>query len=173
MLDDAFAHFERQIQAGKIQIALLELLDDPQRLQIVIEAVSMLAHPLVELLFTRVAKRRVADVVHQRQRFGEIGVELERAGDGARNLRHLQRVREPVAKMVGKARGENLRLRFEAPERARMDHAVAVARVVVAIRMRSFRIAPAARALHIHRIGSKRHYAQFIVSARASKAHRF
>jgi hypothetical protein len=39
--------------------------------------------------------------------------------------------------------------------------------------MRSFRVAPPARAAHIHRIGSKRHYAQFIVSARASKAHRF
>src|SRR5260370_14271118 len=31
MLDDAFANFKRQIQAGKIEITLLELFDDTQR----------------------------------------------------------------------------------------------------------------------------------------------
>ncbi len=31
MLDDAFANFKREIQAGKIEITLLELFDDTQR----------------------------------------------------------------------------------------------------------------------------------------------
>ena len=75
MLDDAFADLKRQIQAGKIQVALLELLDDAQRLQIVIEAVAVRAQQLVELALSGVAEGRVADVVHQGQGFGEIGVE--------------------------------------------------------------------------------------------------
>ena len=95
----------------------------------------MLAHALIELVFTGMAKRRMADVVHQRERFGEIGIQLERPGHGARNLRHFKRVRQAIAEMIGKARGEDLRLRFEAAESARMDDAVAVARVIVAIGM--------------------------------------
>ena len=157
MFDDAFADFKRQIEAGKIQIALLELLDDPQRLQIVIEAVSMRAQQFIELSFSRVAERRVPDVVHQGQGLGEIGVEFERSGDGARNLRDFQRVREAVAEMVGIARGEDLRFCFEAAERPRMDHAIAVARVVVAVRMRRFGITPAARFRCVHRIGGQCH----------------
>ena len=79
MLDDSFAHFEGQVQAGKIEIALLELLDDPQRVQIVIEALAILAHARIELPFPGVAERRMADVVNERQRLGKIGVEIASA----------------------------------------------------------------------------------------------
>ena len=75
MLDDSFAHLESKIQAREIEIALLELLDDSQRVKIVIEAVAILAHARVELLLAGMAKRRVADVMHQRESLGEIGVE--------------------------------------------------------------------------------------------------
>src|SRR5713226_3847488 len=37
MLDDAFANFKREIQAGKIKVALLELFDDTERAESVIE----------------------------------------------------------------------------------------------------------------------------------------
>ena len=77
MFDDAFADFERQIEAGKFQIALLELLDDPQRLQIVIEAFPVRAQQFVELALSRVAEGRVPDVVDEGQGFGEIGVEFQ------------------------------------------------------------------------------------------------
>ena len=136
MFDDAFAHFEGEIQAGKIEIALLELLDDAQRVQIVIEALAVLAHALVELLFAGVAEGRMADVVDQRQRLGKIRIQTQRAGNGASDLRDFQSVRQAIAKMIGKAGGENLRLRFQPAESARMDDAVAVARVVVAVGMR-------------------------------------
>jgi hypothetical protein len=66
-------------------------------------------------------------------------------------------VREPVAEMIGISSGENLRFCFKAPESARMNHAIAVARVVIAVRMRRLRITPAARFGHIHRIGGKCH----------------
>src|SRR6267142_5893276 len=41
MLDDAFTDFERQIQARKFQIALLEFLNNAQRVQVVIERTSV------------------------------------------------------------------------------------------------------------------------------------
>ncbi len=75
MLDDALAHLEGEVQPREIEVALLELLDDAQRVQIVVEAVAVLAHAAIELPFARVAERRVPDVVHQRQRFGKVGVE--------------------------------------------------------------------------------------------------
>src|SRR4029077_3606569 len=115
------------------------------------------AQQFIELALSRVAEGRVPDVVHQGQSFGEISVELQRSGDGARDLRDLQRVREPVAEMVGIPRGEDLCFCFEPAERPRMNHAVAVARVDVAVRVRRLGITPAARFPRIHRIGSKCH----------------
>ena len=47
MLHDAFANFKGQIEAGKIHIALLEMLDDAQGVEIVIEAAAMGAHQFV------------------------------------------------------------------------------------------------------------------------------
>ncbi len=78
---------------------------------------------------------------------------FERPGNGAGDLRDFESVREAIAKMVGIARGENLRFGFQAAERARMNHAVAVARVIVAIRVLRFRVAAAARAAHVHGVG--------------------
>ena len=68
MLGHAFADLERQVQAGKARIALLELLDDAQRVDVVIEVVAEAVHLAVQLLFAGVGEGRMADVVHQRQR---------------------------------------------------------------------------------------------------------
>ena len=159
MFDDAFAHLEREIEAGKIQIAPLEFLDDAQRVQIVIEAVSERLQQFVEAPFPGMPKRRMPDVVDQRQRLGQIRVEVQRSGHGARHLRHFDRVRQPVAEMIGIARGEDLRLRFEAPERPRMNHAIAVPRIVVAVTMPRLRPAPPPRPPHILRKSSQSHAA--------------
>ena len=86
---------------GKSKIALLELLDDPQRVQIVIKVVAVLAHAQIQLLFSRMPKRRMPDVMNQRKRLGKVGVKPQRVGNGARDLRHFECVRQPVAKMVG------------------------------------------------------------------------
>src|SRR5579863_9449200 len=101
MFDDSFADFKRQIEAGEIQIALLELLDDPKRLQIVIEAVAVRPQQLIEFSLSGMAEGRVADVVDESQGFGEIGVHLQSPCDGSRNLRDFQRVREPIPEMIG------------------------------------------------------------------------
>ena len=79
VLDDAFAHFKSEVEAAEGRIAQLEVLDDAQRMQIVIEEQSVLAHGRVEDLFAGVSKRRVADVVDQGQSFHQVDVETELA----------------------------------------------------------------------------------------------
>ena len=121
MLDDALAHLKRKVESRKIQISLFELLDNPQRMEIVIEAVAMLAHARVELAFSRVSEGRVADVVNEGEGFGESGIEAERGRDGAGNLRDFDGVGETIAKMIGKSRSEYLGLGFQAAEGSRVD----------------------------------------------------
>src|SRR3990167_1476533 len=142
MLDDALAHFKREVEPGEGGVALLEALDDAQGVEVVVKLVAAGAHQLVELVFAGVAEGRVADVMHERQRFAEVGVEPERPGDGAADLRHFERVGQTVAEVVGVAPGEDLRLGLEAAESAGVDDAVAVALVVVAVRVRRLGIAP-------------------------------
>ncbi len=87
----------------------------------------------------------MADVVRQRQRFGQIFIHAQNARHRARDLRDLNGMRQPVAKVIRNAGRENLRFVFEAPERPRVNHAVAVALKRIAIRMRQFGIASSAR----------------------------
>src|SRR5882672_3772147 len=96
VLDDSFADFESQIQAAEGGIALLEIFHDAQSMKIVIEEQTVLAHGGVERFFSGVAKRRMADVMNQGERLSEIGVEVERSGDGARDLRDFKAVSEAV-----------------------------------------------------------------------------
>ena len=64
MLDDAFADLEGEVEAGEGEIALLELLDDVKRVEIVVEARAEWAEEIVEHVFAGVAERRMADVVN-------------------------------------------------------------------------------------------------------------
>jgi hypothetical protein len=144
MLDDAFTDFESEIQAGIFKVALFELFDDVERVQIVIETLAMFAHAQVELLFAGVAEGRVADIVDQRESFGKISVEFQGSSDGAGNLGDFESVREAVAEMVGIARGENLRFGFQTAKRAGVNYAIAVAGIVVAVGVLRLRVAAAA-----------------------------
>jgi hypothetical protein len=155
VLDDAFTYLECQIQAGKRGIALLEIFDDAERVQVVIEREAVLAHTGVERLFSSVPEGGVTDVVHEGERFGEIDVEVERSGDGPRNLRDFERVRQAIAEMIAVPAGENLRLGFESPESAGMNHAVAITLKIVAVGMRRLRKAASARLLDVHRVGGQ------------------
>lgn len=150
MFEDAFANFEREIEARKIKVARFEVLDDAQRLQVVIELRATRAHQFVELLFAGVAKRRMADVVHERKGLSQFRVQAESSRDGTGDLRNFESVREAIAKVVGEANREDLRLRFEPAKGAGMHDAVAVAGVVAAVRMRRLGIAAAARSGGAH-----------------------
>ena len=138
MLGQAFAHFPRQIQAGKIRIFLLQFLDDAQAVAVVLEA-AVAFHQARQHRFALVAERRMAEVVRQRDGFGQVGVQPQRAGDVARDGGDFNRVRQPRAEMVAGAVEKNLRLVFEPAEGARMDDAVAVALVMRAPVGRRFR----------------------------------
>jgi hypothetical protein len=73
------------------------------------------------------AEGRMADIVGEAERFGQVLVEPERAGDGPPDLRDLQAVGQADAIMVAVGRDEDLGLVPEPPERDGMDDQVAVA----------------------------------------------
>ena len=117
VLHDPFPHRERQVQPAKLQMPILEMLHDAQRVQIVIEAQPMPLERLIEGPFPGMPKRRMPDVMRQRQRLGQVLVQAQRPRDGARNLRHFHSVGQPAAEMIRPAVREHLRLRPQAAER--------------------------------------------------------
>ena len=159
MFHDAFADFERQIEAVEFDVAMLEVFHDAKRVQVMVKAAGVGAHQFVKFTFPGVAEGRVADIVYQGQRLDEFRVNAQGGGNRAGNLRDFERVSQPIAKMVGEAGAEDLRFCFEAPERAGMDDAIAVARIFAAVGVRGFRKPPAARGRRIYSprsVGAKR-----------------
>ena len=152
VLDDALADFESQIQPAESGVTDFEVFHNAERVQVVIERKPVLAHGGVERFFSGVAERRMAEVVHQGERLHQIGVQSKLRGDGARDLRHLDGVRQPVAEVVGVTAGENLRLRLQTAKGAGMDDTIAVALKVVAVGMRRLGMAASAGVFYAHRI---------------------
>src|SRR6202041_1800853 len=136
MLDDPFANFEGEVQSAEGGVALLEIFNDSQGVQIVIETEAVGAHGGVEGLLAGVAEGGMADVMHQSERLSEVDVEAERPGDGAGDLRDFERVSGAVAEMVGITASEDLGFCFETAEGAGVDDAVPVALKLVAVGVR-------------------------------------
>ena len=126
VFDEPFQCLPSQIEPVEGGVAAFELGDDPQRLGVVIEA-AVRRHELVEHLLARVAERRVAKIMRERQRFGEIVVEAERAGKRARDLADFERMGEPGAEMIALMRNKDLCLMGEPAEGRAMNDAVAIA----------------------------------------------
>ena len=78
-------------------------------------------------LLPGVAERRVSEVVTEPDRLDEVLVQAQRARHRPADLRHLERMRQPGARVVAGVRHVHLRLVLETAERARVDDAVAVA----------------------------------------------
>ena len=116
MLENALAAFERQIQAREQRIALLELIDRAQGLQVVLEA-AVVAHAVVERILAGVAEGRVAEIVRQRDRFGQRLVQRERACDRAGDLRHFDRMGHARAIQIAFVIDEHLGLVAQAAKR--------------------------------------------------------
>ena len=85
MLDQALQRLPGEVQPVERGVAPLEPGHDAQRLGVVVEAAER-RHAVVERVLAGVAEGRVAEVVRQRQRLGEILVEAERAGERAGDL---------------------------------------------------------------------------------------
>ena len=132
VLEHPLPHVVGQVQAGLL-VALLEPVDDAHGLEVVLEAAGVgvaLAQQAVEDVLAGVAEGRMAEVMAERDRLGQVLVQPQGAGDAARDLRDLDRVGQPRPEMVALVGDEDLRLVLQAPEGARVDDAVAVARVV-------------------------------------------
>src|SRR5262249_59111959 len=72
------------------------------------------------------SKRRVAQIVRKRNRFRQILVQAQRAGDSTTDRRNLDGMRQASAQVVARPVEKNLGLVFHAAERARMNDACAV-----------------------------------------------
>ncbi len=127
VLDDAFADPEGEVQSAVGGVALLEVLDDAEGVDVVVEAQAVALEAAVESALAGVAEGRVADVMHERESFGKIFVERERAGYVAGDLGDFHGVGQARAEVVGGAGGEDLGLAGEAAEGASLHDAVAVA----------------------------------------------
>jgi ribose transport system substrate-binding protein len=142
VLDDAFADAEREIEAAERSVAFLKPGHDAQRVEIVIEAQPPGAQCLVQRLFAGMTEWRVAYVVDQRKRLGQIGIQAEGGGHGSRNLSYFQRMREAAAEVVSGLiawdPGEDLRLAREAAESPRVQNASAVPGEWCTVSMRPF-----------------------------------
>ena len=126
MLDEPFQRLPSQIESIEGRVAAFEFGDNSQRLGVMIEA-AVRSHEFVEHILASVAKWRVAKIMRQGKRLGEIVVEAERAGKRARDLTDFERVGEPGTEMVSLVRNKDLRLVGEPPESRAMDDAVAIA----------------------------------------------
>ena len=126
VLDQPFQRLPGQVQAVELRIAPLQHGHHAQGLGVVVEAAER-GEAGVERTLAGMAERRMAEIVGERQRLGQVLVEAERAGERARDLGHLERMGEPRAVMVALVEHEDLGLVLEAAERGRVNDAVAVA----------------------------------------------
>ena len=121
VLGDAVAHLPGQVQPTPV---VLEHVDHPQALLVVVEPAR---HQVAQHALAGVAKRSVSQVVPERDRLGQLLVQVQDLGDGPRDLRHLERVRQARPIVIAGRREEHLRLVLQAAEGLAVDHAVAVA----------------------------------------------
>src|SRR5205823_1518494 len=145
VFDDSLTHLEGQIQSPKSRVAKLEILHDPQGLQVVVERFTMSAHRRIQRLLACMSKGGMDDIVHQGKRLHQINIQAQLFGNRAGNLRNLDRVGQTIAEMVRVTAGEDLRLVFQPAESTGMNDAVTVSLKIVAIGMSGLGVAPPAR----------------------------
>lgn len=93
----------------------------------------MLAHGFVESSLARMAKWRMSDVVNQGEGLSKVDIEPKLSRYRARDLCYFDGVGESISEMIANASGKDLSLVFESSKGARVDDAVTVTLVVVAI----------------------------------------
>ena len=122
VVQDAVADLPGEVQAGAV---VLQELDDAQATA----RSGGTAGPRNgrERLLAQVPERRVAQVVPERDRLGEVLVQPERAGGRPGDLRDLERVGQAHPVVIALGREEHLRLVLQPAERLRVQDPVAVA----------------------------------------------
>jgi hypothetical protein len=116
--------------------------------KIVVESISEAPHLAIQLILACMGKRRMADVVAERESFSEFFIETQRLSNGACDLRHFDGMGKPVMGIIGNARRKNLRFILKPSKSPRMDQTIAIAFELAAVWMRQFGISPASALLH-------------------------
>jgi hypothetical protein len=144
VLDDAFAHGKREVEAAEAGVALFEPGDNAQGMQVVVEAQAILPEGGIESLFTGMSEWRMAYIVCQSEGLGKFRIEAQVYGKGSSDLRNFQRVGEAAAKVIGcsfrRQAGEDLCFAGQAAKCARVEYPCGVAREGSAIKMRRLKI---------------------------------
>ena len=112
-----------------------------------IKPIAEKTHLPVEFFLARVGEGRVADIMRQRQRLGQVFIETKRHGNRARHLSDFDGMSEAVAEVIVKAGREDLCLVLQPAKSSRVDDTVAIALKIVTIRVGKFGITPALRSL--------------------------
>ena len=110
-------------------IFLFEFLHDSQALAVMLET-AMIAHQFVQHPSSFVAEGRMAKVVRQSDGFGQVFVEVERAGNVAGRGGDLDGMGQPCAEVVAGAVEEDLGLVLQAPKGPGIDHPVTIALIL-------------------------------------------
>ena len=141
MVENPVAHLIGEIEA---HTAVFQLVHHAQTLTVV-RKIRRIA--FLQYVFSGMSERRMAEVMSERGGFRQILVERESAGDGARNLRDLQGMRQARAVMVVLRTKEYLRFVHQPPKCLAVDNAVAVALELRARRTRCAQLLTAFRIL--------------------------
>ena len=155
VLQDAFAGFKAQVQPVELRVALFQLVDHPQALQVVLEA-AMLSHAILQGILPGVSKRGVAQVVRQGDGFHQVFVQAQGSRHGTPQLRHLQRMRQTRAVQVPFVVEEHLRLVHQPAKGGGMHDAVAVALKGIARGCVGLRVATPLAARRVAGVGGER-----------------
>jgi hypothetical protein len=100
VLDDAFADSQRQVQSAKSRVPFLEPGNNAQRVKVVVKSQTMRLQGLIQGLLARVTEWRVANVMDQRESFGQLCIQAQNSGKSSSNLCDFKRVREPAPEVV-------------------------------------------------------------------------
>ena len=99
VLDQAFERFPGQVEPVEGRIAPLEPGDHAEALGIVVEAAAP-GHRRIERPLAGMPEGRMAEIVSERQRLGQVLVEAEGAGQRPGDLGNLDRMGQPRAVVV-------------------------------------------------------------------------
>ena len=130
VLQDTLARLERQVQTVKARVTFLQRIDDAKALHVVLKTSAggvECSQADMQCVLASVAEWRVAQVMRQGDGLNQIFVEIQTAGDGPAELRHLKRMRQPGAKQIALMIQKDLGFINKAAKRGAMHDAVAVA----------------------------------------------
>src|SRR5262249_27632776 len=125
VLDQPLECFPGEVEAVERRVAPLKRGHRAQCLGVMVEAAEI-GEAAVKGALPGMAERRMAEIVRQRQRLGEVLVEAERPSQGTGDLSDFQSVGKARAEMVAFMKDEDLRLVREPAKGRRMDNAVTV-----------------------------------------------